>query len=79
MDVVAVVGNNDMSKGEAEHEEQDNMPMENEQQEAELMESRQQEAELATKGEELRWQERDDVASGSRPKRLIRKLVRYLE
>ena len=52
----------------------------------EPLESEQLEGELAS--EELRWQERDDVsklqersdvASGSRPKRLTRKPVRYLE
>ena len=79
MSTVFVHTHTDVSKGEAEHEEQDNRQMESVKQEVELMESRQQKAELVTEGEELRWQERDDVASGRGPKRVTRKPVRYLE
>lgn len=51
---------------EAGYEERENMPIESEQQDVEL----------ATEGEELKWQERADVASGSRLKRIIRKPMR---
>ena len=60
----------------AENEELSNEPLEGEQQEGELA------------SKELSWQERNevanlqgrvDMASGSRPKRVIRKPMRYLE